>query len=285
MIKKIKKSIQINFLIVTAILFVLSCSDTSPNESAKIISNSNNEIVSSMDMLGYQKDSSNIFWIKGSGSIKQKQEIVEVNIAIENRDKEIKNATNVVNENINKILEIAKEIGIKNDQITTAEYSITPVTRWVEKKDEYGDYGESQIIAYKVYNSFVITSDDKEKITDFIDQSNLVTGNSFRVNNIRFKANISENNKVLAREKAIENALDKAKFYSEKLDINLGKIISFEEYLPGNPINKSMNDMPMMRMAEAMPSTELFAGESEIISEVYLGFEIKWNPNSYYYFH
>ena len=46
-----------------------------------------------------------------------------------------------------------------------------------------------------------------------------------------------------------------------------------------------MNDMPMMRMAEAMPSTELFAGESEIISEVYLGFEIKWNPNSYYYFH
>ncbi|MAU24994.1 MAG: SIMPL domain-containing protein [Dehalococcoidia bacterium] len=275
MIKKIKKSIQINFLIVTAILFVLSCSDTSPNESAKIISNSNNEIVSSMDMLGYQKDSSNIFWIKGSGSIKQKQEIVEVNIAIENRDKEIKNATNVVNENINKILEIAKEIGIKNDQITTAEYSITPVTRWVEKKDEYGDYGESQIIAYKVYNSFVITSDDKEKITDFIDQSNLVTGNSFRVNNIRFKANISENNKVLAREKAIENALDKAKFYSEKLDINLGKIISFEEYLPGNPINKSMNDMPMMRMAEAMPSTELFAGESEIISEVYLGFEIK----------
>ena len=270
MIKKIKKSIQINFLIVTAILFVLSCSDTSPNESAKIISNSNNEIVSSMDMLGYQKDSSNIFWIKGSGSIKQKQEIVEVNIAIENRDKEIKNATNVVNENINKILEIAKEIGIKNDQITTAEYSITPVTRWVEKKDEYGDYGESQIIAYKVYNSFVITSDDKEKITDFIDQSNLVTGNSFRVNNIRFKANISENNKVLAREKAIENALDKAKFYSEKLDINLGKIISFEEYLPGNPINKSMNDMPMMRMAEAMPSTELFAGESEIISDCLL---------------
>tara|TARA_B100001250_G_scaffold54229_1_gene42061 strand:- start:6866 stop:7693 length:828 start_codon:yes stop_codon:yes gene_type:complete len=275
MIKKIKKSIQINFLIVTAILFVLSCSDTSPNESAKIISNSNNEIVSSMDMLGYEKDNSNIFWIKGSGSIKQKQEIVEVNIAIENRDKEIKNATNVVNENINKILEIAKEIGIKNDQITTAEYSITPVTRWVEKKDEYGDYGESQIIAYKVYNSFVITSDDKEKITDFIDQSNLETGNSFRVNNIRFKANISENNKVLAREKAIENALDKAKFYSEKLDINLGKIISFEEYLPGNPVNKSMNDMPMMRMAEAMPSTELFAGESEIISEVYLGFEIK----------
>tara|TARA_B100001094_G_scaffold52141_1_gene47670 strand:- start:6839 stop:7666 length:828 start_codon:yes stop_codon:yes gene_type:complete len=275
MIKKIKKSIQINFLIVTAILFVLSCSDTSPNESAKIISNSNNEIVSSMDMLGYQKDNSNIFWIKGSGSIKQKQEIVEVNIAIENRDKEIKNATNVVNENINKILEIAKEIGIKNDQITTAEYSITPVTRWVEKKDEYGDYGESQIIAYKVYNSFVITSDEKEKITDFIDQSNLETGNSFRVNNIRFKANISENNKVLAREKAIENALDKAKFYSEKLDINLGKIISFEEYLPGNPINKSMNNMPMIRMAEAMPSTELFAGESEIISEVYLGFEIK----------
>ena len=91
-------------------------------------------------------------------------------------------------------------------------------------------------------NFFVITSDDKEKITDFIDQSNLVTGNSFRVNNIRFKANISENNKVLAREKAIENALDKAKFYSEKLDINLGKIISFEE---AHPFNFPFNSTPI----------------------------------------
>ena len=61
------------------------------------------------------------------------------------------------------------------------------------------------------------------------------------------------------------------------MGIKLGKIISFEEFQPGLPANKSSYDMPMMRMsaAEAMPSTELFAGESEIVSEIYIGFEIE----------
>ena len=71
---------------------------------------------------------------KGEGSVKQKQEILEINLAIESRDKEIIKATNVVNENIEKILEIAKSLGIDEDQIVTKEYSISPVTRWVEKK-------------------------------------------------------------------------------------------------------------------------------------------------------
>ena len=33
--------------------------------------------------------------------------------------------------------------------------------------------------------------------------------------------------------------------------------------------------MPMMRMAaEAMPSASIYAGDSEIITEIYLGFKI-----------
>ena len=218
-----------------------------------------------------------ILTLSSENGTQQKQEIIEVNIAIESRDKQIINATNVVNKNISKIVQIAEEIGIEKDQIVTSEFSITPVTRWVEKKDEFGEYGESQIIAYKVYNSVIVTSEDKDNITTFIDRANLETGNSFRVNNIRFKAKFNDENKVLAREKAVEDALEKADFYEKELGIKLGKIISFEEFQPGLPSNKSSYDMPMMRMsaAEAMPSTELFAGESEIVSEIYIGFEIE----------
>jgi len=87
---------------------------------------------------------------------------------------------------------------------------------------------------------------------------------------------VNDENKVLAREKAVDDAISKAQFYERELGIELGKIISFEEFQPGTPLNKSAYDMPMMSMArESMQSTELFAGESEIISEVYIGFEIK----------
>ena len=272
------KIIRINIyttIIVSIFLFVgCEANDTENNNEMK--TQSNNILNNSAELRQSNIDKTNIFWIRGRGSVKQKQEILEINLAIESRDKEIIKATNVVNENIEKILEIAKSLGIDEDQIVTKEYSISPVTRWVEKKDEYGEYGESQIIAYRVYNSVVITSEDKDSLTNFIDKANAETGNSFRVNNINFMAKASEENKILSREKAVEDALDKAKFYEDKLNIELGNIISFDEFYPGNLNNNAPNAMPMMRMAEAsVPSTELFAGESEIISEVFLGFEIK----------
>jgi len=276
MINQLKKYSLLGTLAISSILIFFGCSDTE-KDTQSIIRTENNLEKSSSQGLLKENDYGNIFWIKGTGSIKQKQEIIEVNIAIESRDKQIINATNIVNKNISKIIQIAEDIGIEKDQIVTSEFSITPVTRWVEKKDEFGEYGESQIIAYKVYNSVIVTSEDKDNITTFIDRANLETGNSFRVNNIRFKAKVNDENKVLAREKAVEDALEKADFYEKELGIKLGKIISFEEFQPGLPANKSSYDMPMMRMsaAEAMPSTELFAGESEIVSEIYIGFEIE----------
>ena len=272
------KIIRIN--IYTAIIFSIflfvGCEANNTENNNEMETQSNNILNNSAELRQSNIDKTNIFWIRGRGSVKQKQEILEINLAIESRDKEIIKATNVVNENIEKILEIAKSLGIDEDQIVTKEYSISPVTRWVEKKDEYGEYGESQIIAYRVYNSVVITSEDKDSLTNFIDKANAETGNSFRVNNINFRAKASEENKILSREKAVKDALDKAKFYEDKLNIELGNIISFDEFYPGNLNNNAPNAMPMMRMAEAsMPSTELFAGESEIISEVFLGFEIK----------
>ena len=272
------KIIRIN--IYTAIIFSIflfvGCEANNTENNNEMETQSNNILNNSAELRQSNIDRTNIFWIRGRGSVKQKQEILEINLAIESRDKEIIEATNVVNENIEKILEIAKSLGIDEDQIVTKEYSISPVTRWVEKKDEYGEYGESQIIAYRVYNSVVITSEDKDSLTNFIDKANAETGNSFRVNNINFRAKASEENKILSREKAVKDALDKAKFYEDKLNIELGNIISFDEFYPGDLNNNAPNAMPMMRMAEAsMPSTELFAGESEIISEVFLGFEIK----------
>jgi len=120
MINKIKKTFYINTLLMTTIFLFLACSSTSDEDSKNIVTSQNNLIRSSGETLQTEKEYGNIFWIKGTGSVKQKQEIVEANIAIENRDKEIINATKVVNENIAKIIEIAENIGIEKDQIVTS---------------------------------------------------------------------------------------------------------------------------------------------------------------------
>lgn len=271
-----KKISLIGMLLLFAIL-ITGCNDDIKSESSNTrafeleSNNPETRLVNSNESTLDQ----NIFWIKGSGVVKQPQEKIEINIAIEHRDKDITNASNIVNTNIEKIINIAKNLGISEDDIETQEFSISPVERWIQKEDEYGEYGESEIIAYRVYNSILITSEDMSIVTKFIDLSTIEAGNSIRINKIAFKAKEIKDNKILSREKAVNDALEKANFYKEKLNIKLGDIIYFEEFSPYS--SQSDNNMPMMmsRMEEAMPSTSLYAGESEILSEIYLGFEIK----------
>ena len=271
-----KKISLIGMLLLFAIL-ITGCNDDIKSESSNTrafeleSNNPETRLVNSNESTLDQ----NIFWIKGSGIVKQPQEKIEINIAIEHRDKDITNASNIVNTNIEKIINIAKNLGISEDDIETQEFSISPVERWIQKEDEYGEYGESEIIAYRVYNSILITSEDMSIVTKFIDLSTIEAGNSIRINKIAFKAKEIKDNKILSREKAVNDALEKANFYKEKLNIKLGDIIYFEEFSPYS--SQSDNNMPMMmsRMEEAMPSTSLYAGESEILSEIYLGFEIK----------
>ena len=271
-----KKISLIGMLLLFAIL-ITGCNDDIKSESSNTrafeleSNNPETRLVNSNESTLDQ----NIFWIKGSGIVKQPQEKIEINIAIEHRDKDITNASNIVNTNIEKIINIAKNLGISEDDIETQEFSISPVERWIQKEDEYGEYGESEIIAYRVYNSILITSEDMSIVTKFIDLSTIEAGNSIRINKIAFKAKEIKDNKILSREKAVNDALEKANFYKEKLNIKLGDIIYFEEFSPYS--SQSDNNMPMMmsRMEEVMPSTSLYAGESEILSEIYLGFEIK----------
>ena len=109
-----------------------------------------------------------------------------------------------------------------------------------------------------------------------INQSTIQTGNTLRISDINFLPKNEKENKIEARERAIEDAQYKASFYEKKLGINLGNIIYFEE-LSDSSLSQNKN-IPLMRMStESMPSASIYSGQSDIISELYLGFEIlKW---------
>ena len=141
-------------IIIASFLIFFSCDSNNQTLSSDNVKRLDIESISeTRSSLGNTYDEeSNVFWIMGKGIVEQKQEIIEINISIEQRDKDVINASKVVNENINKVVEIAKSLGIKEDDIVTKEFSISPVERWIQKKDEYGEWGESEIISYEVNN-------------------------------------------------------------------------------------------------------------------------------------
>lgn len=261
-------------LYIVSLLIIFSCESINNEETKTSLNNEDINLLSKSNLLNENTNiESNIFWISGKGTVKQEQEIIEINISIEHRDKDIINASKIVNENINKVVDIAKSLGISEKDIFTKKFNISPVERWIKKKDDYGEWSESEIIAYEVSNSISLTSNEITIITELINQSTIQTGNTIRISDINFLPKDKEENKIEARERAIEDAQYKASFYEKRLGINLGNIIYFEE-LSDSSLSQNKN-IPLMRMStESMPSASIYSGQSDIISELYLGFEI-----------
>jgi len=157
-------------IIIASFLVFFSCDSNNQTQTSDDLRRLDIDSISeTRSSLGNSLDEeSNVFWIMGKGIVEQKQELIEINISIEQRDKDVINASKIVNENINKVVEIAKSLGIKEDDIVTKEFSISPVERWIQKKDEYGEWGESEIIAYEVNNSILLSSEKIDIITEFI---------------------------------------------------------------------------------------------------------------------
>ena len=120
-------------LYIVCLLIIFSC-ESNNNEETK--TSVNNEDINLNDLLNENTNiESNIFWISGKGTVKQDQEIIEINISIEHRDKDIINASKIVNENINKVVDIAKSLGIGEKDIFTKKFNVSPVEGWIKKKD------------------------------------------------------------------------------------------------------------------------------------------------------
>ena len=265
--------------IIATLLF--SCtSETNDNKANSDTTNQlTYEVLSERNLSSSNISKSNIFTISGTGSVKQSADFAIVHLGVESREKNIKSALENVNLNVIKIIEIADSLGVEQNNIITDKFSIRPVERWIEKKDEYGGtYNSPEIIAYEVSNQIRITIEGESKetiIPDLIDKSAIETEDFFRLFSVEFKVKNLEDSLNLARNKAVKDALDKSELFEKSLGIELGKLVFFEEVYSSNYLEDN-NKGGVMRMAAApFPSSSVFAGEKEIISEINLGFEIK----------
>ena len=265
---------------IIAILLFSCTSETNDNKADSDTTNQlTYEVLSERNLSSSNISKSNIFTISGTGSVKQSADFAIVHLGVESRENNIKSALENVNLNVIKIIEIADSLGVEQNNIITDKFSIRPVERWIEKKDEYGGtYNSPEIIAYEVSNQIRITIEGESKetiIPDLIDKSAIETEDFFRLFSVEFKVKNLEDSLNLARNKAVKDALDKSELFEKSLGIELGKLVFFEEVYSSNYLEDNNKGGGMRMAAAPFPSSSVFAGEKEIISEINLGFEIK----------
>jgi uncharacterized protein YggE len=168
---------------------------------------------------------------------------------------------------MNGIMQVLKSSGIADKDIKTTQYNIQQQTRWDEKQST------NVVIGYQVSNIVTVKIREISKAGSIIDNAAQAGGNLIRVNGISFMVDDPSPLLKVARDKAIQDAADKAKQMSQVSGIKLGKITYMNESTPYIPVVQ--NSYMKLAAADMAPApTPISGGELEFQVNVQLVYEI-----------
>lgn len=206
---------------------------------------------------------SDTFNVNGEGKVSIAPDIAVVSAGISADGATVKVAQDQTNTVIKKVSDAVKGLGVKAEDIQTANYNINPKIDYQTGSQRVTGYTASTILTIKVR--------ELDKVNQIIDAAtgsgaNQINGLSFDVSD-RTKA---ENE---AREKAVVDAKKKAEQAAKVAGFNLGKLINYQENVGQPPVVYSRT---MAAGAPDVPEkTQVEPGSTEITVSVTLSYEVR----------
>jgi uncharacterized protein len=206
-------------------------------------------------------------WVNGLGKTTGVPDIVVLTLGVQSQDKTVAVAQKAAIDAMNGVMKVLKDSGIAEKDIRTSQYNIQQLTRWDEKQSM------SVVIGYQVSNMVSVKIRDMGKAGSVIDNAAAAGGDLIRVNGISFMVDDPTPLLKIARDKAIQDAMDKAKQMSQASGAKLGKLIYMNESTPYVPVVQ--NSYLKMAAADMAPApTPISPGELEFQVNVQLVYEM-----------
>jgi hypothetical protein len=235
--------------------------------SAKIVTE-----LKSMSYIGKGVNTANVITVSGKGEVLATPDIANFSFGVTEEAANVGDAQTKTTEKANKILKAIKDAGVADKDIKTSSYSIYP--RYEYKNAGMYTSGTQYLAAYVVSQSVDI------KVRKLEDAGKILASvgslGATNVSGLTFSVDKQDELTRDARSSAIKDARDQAKVLARALGVDLGRIVSFYESAPYQPYPVYYaKDAIMSARAEAAPVPELSAGESKIVSNVTITYEIK----------
>ncbi len=193
-------------------------------------------------------------WVTGEGKVWATPDVVRLSLGVEAEAKSVVQAQKDAAEAMNRVIKTLRDRGVAEKDIQTQRFSIQPVRRWIEKENR------DEIIAYRVTNIVVAKIREIEKSGSIIDAVAEAGGDLTRINDISFAVDDPTQLYNQAREKALQDAMDKARQIARVTNVKLGKPIYISEGISYTP--PVVRDYAL-KTFEAAPSTPVSPGELE----------------------
>jgi uncharacterized protein YggE len=219
----------------------------------------------------------NMITVSGYGTVDTYPDEVIVRLAVVTQADDAKSASDENIKKMDAVLTALDELGIPEDDVVTSGYRVQPRYNWRED--------EEKLIGFQVSNSLVITLENIDNVTDVIDAA--LEAGANEINDVTFT--VSEEREAELRDKAIEDAVKKAKADAESaakaMDINIIGPVEISttgsrfspyrmhmDYDEGQ-VMKMETSIPMPMAAGAGPQIQ--PGDVTVSAEVIVVYEFK----------
>lgn len=206
-------------------------------------------------------DKETTFQVTGEGRVFAKPDVAEVSFGAQIEAATVKDVQGRANEIINRATERLKKLGLKDEEIRTTNYNLTPKYRY--------DSGRQTLDGFMANITLQIKVKDFAKMNEAVDTA--VAAGINQVSSLAFDVEDKEKFMNQARAKAVQEAQRKAQALASSAGMKLGRITNITE-------NAGTPPPTYLRTAElGIPSegkqTQIQPGENEIKVSVTLYYE------------
>jgi uncharacterized protein YggE len=158
-------------------------------------------------------------WVTGTGKVTVVPDIAILTLGVEAQATTVTEAQSDAATAMTGIMTVLTENGIAEKDIQTKWYSITPVTKWIDDREEMITVG------YMVTNTVTVKLRDIDKTGSIVDAVAAAAGDLTRVQGISFNVDDTDAYYDEARQEAILDAMAKAGQIASVANVTLGKPI------------------------------------------------------------
>ena len=183
-------------------------------------------------------------------------DLLVIEFGVETNDDSAKSALDSNSNLLSKSISSLKSLGISEDNLSTSQFSITPLYDYYQDK-ETGRH-TSELIGYQVSNILLVKTDQLDSAAEILDSA--VSSGVNKVNSVQFT--ISPHSHSVLQDSLIEDAINNAKSKAETALLPLNqKIIGVQSI--------SLNDFPTpsTTMRTAFVDESMFGGTPVFSSE------------------
>lgn len=221
----------------------------------------------------------------GSGKVTAAPDTAVVNIGVETRGADPKVAVEQNNQEMTKLVASLKGLGIVDADLQTSNFNIrferiehwppvpappaAPVGKAVAVAEASKPEKPAVDGVFVVTNTLSVTVRDLSKLGDALSSSTAAGANT--IWGVDFRINDPEPLLAQARDKAVAEALEKAKRLAAAAGVKVGKLVSIEESGRGGPMPVGA----MFSTREAKAAVPIEAGSMEVSADVVVRFAIE----------